>query len=261
MGRKRRLPGLTVKDGYMRHPFDIENHVETSGLVHGRDLKTGHAHDRHSTAYYGIAPSVLTQLCARWRGMPLKAPPYDYSFIDLGAGMGRAMLLAAQMPFREVIGVELHPDLAAVAERNIGVWQKTGRARCPMRIVCQDVTEFQFPANPCVAYLFNPFGEQVLRRLLRHIGDEFAVRGGQLDLIYANDEMAHEFQTNAGFARLWTGLVPLSEEDEKADRAILEHQPDGEYAWSTEEPSSIYRWVGRKQHEEEHSYTDHADTK
>ncbi len=66
MGRKRRLPGLTIKDGYMRHPFDIQNHVETSGLVHGRDLTTGHAHDRHTTAYYGIAPSVLTQLCARW---------------------------------------------------------------------------------------------------------------------------------------------------------------------------------------------------
>jgi SAM-dependent methyltransferase len=245
MGRKRRLPGLTVKDGYMRHPFDIENHVETSGLVHGRDLTTGHAHDRHSTAYYGIAPSVLTQLCARWRGLPRAAKPSEYSFIDLGAGMGRAMLLASQMPFREVIGVELHPELATVAQRNIDIWQQTGRAKCPMRIVCQDVTDFKFPSNPCVAYLFNPFREAVLRRLFRHISHEFAGRSGQFDLIYANDELAKEFEANAGFARLWTGLVPLSEEDEKADRAILEHQPNGEYAWSTEEPSSIYRWTGK----------------
>jgi hypothetical protein len=246
MGRKRRLPGLTVKDGYMRHPFDIQNHVETSGLVHGRDLTTGHAHDRHSTAYYGIAPSVLIELCARWRGMTRLAPPEDYSFIDVGAGMGRAMLLVAQMPFREVIGVELHPDLAAVAQRNIDTWQSTGRARCPMRIVCQDVTEFHFPANPCVAYLFNPFREQVLRALMRHIAHEFAGRNGQLDLIYANDELADEFKASTGFARLWTGLVPLSAEDEAADREILNHQPDGEYAWSTEEPSSIYRWVGKQ---------------
>jgi predicted RNA methylase len=245
MGRKRRLPGLTVKDGYMRHPFDIQNHVETSGLVHGRDLTTGHAHDRHTTAYYGIAPSVLTQLCAYWRGMPRMAEAADYSFIDLGAGMGRAMLLAAQMPFREVIGVELHPELAAIAERNIDVWQGTGRAHCPIRIARQDVTEFEFPANPCLAFLFNPFGEVVLRRLLRHAADEFASRSGQLDLIYANDELAKEFEAHAGFTRLWTGLVPLSEEDEKADRAILENQPNGEYAWSTEEPSSIYRWIGR----------------
>ena len=39
--------------------------------------------------------------------------------------------------------------------------------------------------------------------------------------------------------------MPLSAEDEAADRAILENQPDGEYAWSTEEPSSIYRWIGK----------------
>jgi hypothetical protein len=246
MGRKRRLPGLTKKDGYMRHPFDVLNHVETSGLVHGRDLTTGHVHDRHSTAYYGIAPSVLQQLCARWRGMSLKAPPFDYSFIDLGAGMGRGMLLAAEMPFREVIGVELHPELAAVAERNTEIWQISGRARCPMRVVQADVTEFRFPQNPCVAYLFNPFREPVLRRLLSHIENEFSDRRGELDLLYANDEMAKVLDAHAGFARLWTGLVPLSEADEAADRAILENQPDGEYAWSTEEPSSIYRWVGRR---------------
>jgi hypothetical protein len=107
-----------------------------------------------------------------------------------------------------------------------------------------DVTEFVFPSNPCVAYLFNPFREPVLRALLRHIEAEFARRSGQLDLLYANDEMAAVIDRHKDFARLWTGLVPLSTEDEAADRAILEHQPDGEYAWSTEEPSSIYRWIG-----------------
>ena len=127
MGRKRLLPGLTVKDGFMRHPFDIVNHVQTSGLVHGRNLKTGHPHDKHSTAYYGIAPSVLIELISWWRATELAAPPEDYSFIDLGAGMGRGMLLAAQMPFREVIGVELHPDLAEVAQKNIKEWERAGR--------------------------------------------------------------------------------------------------------------------------------------
>lgn len=246
MGRKRRLPGLTKKDGYMRHPFDVAHGVETSGLVHGRDLKTGHRHDKHSTAYYGIAPSVLTQLCARWRALPLKWHPMDYSFIDLGCGMGRAMLLAAEMPFREVIGVELHPELAAQAQKNVEIWEKSGRARCPMKVVCGDVAEFSFPPEPCVAYLFNPFRETVLKALLKHIAAEFAGRSGEIDLLYANDEMASVIDEHGGFARLWTGLVPLSAEDEAADRAILENQPDGEYAWSTEEPSSIYRWIGKR---------------
>jgi hypothetical protein len=245
MGRKRLLPGLTVKDGFMRHPFDIEHHVQTSGLVHGRDLTTGHANDKHNTAYYGIAPSVLIDLIDWWRATQLVAPPYDYTFLDLGAGMGRGMLVASRMPFREVIGVEIHPDLAAIAQKNIRTWELAGRARCPLRIVEQDVTEYQFPAGPCVAYLFNPFREPVLRALLKHLEQQFAGRHGQLDLLYANDEFEEVLAKRPGWQQLWRGLIPLSKEDEAADRDILNNQPDGEYTWSTDEPCAIYRWMGK----------------
>ena len=248
MGRTRRLKGLTVKDGFMRHPFDVQNGVETSGLVHGRDLVTGHPHDQHSTAYYGIAPSVLEQLCARWRSCSLIAPPEDYSFIDIGAGMGRGLLIASRMRFREVIGVELHPTLAAQAKDNIDRWEVSGRARCPMNIVCEDAAEFKFPANPCVVYFFNPFREPVLKKFLRHVQEIFENRPGQLDMIYANDELHDTIVKNAGWAELWRGKIPLSEEDEIADRSILDHQLDGEYAWSTDEPCSIYRWIGGAKH-------------
>lgn len=245
MGRKRLLPGLTVKDGFMRHPFDVEHGVQTSGLVRGKHLTTGHRHDRHSTAYYGIAPSVLEGLCARWRATPLIVPPEDYCFIDLGAGMGRAVLMASRMGFREAIGVELHPDLVETARKNIQKWETSGRARSPIRMAQGDVTEFAFPAEPCVAYLFNPFREPVLKALLRHIEKSFAHRPGQIDLLYANDEFDAVLAQRPGWVQLWRGLIPLSAEDEAADRAILNHQPDGEYAWSTEEPCAIYRWVGK----------------
>ena len=248
MGRARRLPGLTVKDGFMRHPFDIEHGVQTSGLVHGRDLVTGHPHDRHSTAYYGIAPSVLETLLEHWHRTSLVAPPEDYSFIDIGAGMGRGMLVAARLPFREVIGVEIHPILAETAWGNIDRWERSGRARCPMKVVCEDATEFRFPRNPCVAYLFNPFREAVVAALLRHMQESFSERPGQLDVIYANDEYQELFAKNAGWTELWRGKVDLSPEDEAADRAILNNQPDGEYAWSTDEPCSIYRWIGGPNH-------------
>jgi hypothetical protein len=245
MGRTRLLRGLAIKDGFMRHPFDVIHHVQTSGLVRGPDLTTGHVHDEHSTAYYGIAPSVVEGLLALWRATSLVAPPEDYTFVDIGAGMGRALLLASRMPFREVIGVELHPKLAEIAQKNIDMWQATGRARCAMRVVCQDAAEFQFPAGPCVAYLFNPFREPVLERLIEHMEENFARKPGRLDVLYANDECVEVFAARPGWKQMWRGLVPLSDEDEEADKAILNHQPEGEYAWSTEEPCSIYRWVGK----------------
>ena len=102
----RLLPGLAVADGYMRHPFDLEFGVRTSGLIAGRHLKTGHRHDRHNTAYYGVAPSVFKSLLACWRRSRPVAPVSEFSFVDLGSGMGRAVLLASELPFREIVGVE-----------------------------------------------------------------------------------------------------------------------------------------------------------
>src|SRR5579863_10298253 len=103
----------------MDHPFDQVNGVRTSGLVAGRHLKSGHHHDRYSTAYYGVAPSVFTALIRRWARTLSHETIEEFAFIDLGAGMGRAVLLASEMPFREVIGVELNPTLARIARRNL----------------------------------------------------------------------------------------------------------------------------------------------
>jgi hypothetical protein len=118
-----RLYGLNKKDGFLPHPFDLENGVRTSGLVAGRYLKTGSPHDRHATAYYGVAPSVFHTLAGRWRRMRPAFALEEFTFIDIGAGMGRAVLLAAEMPFRAVIGVELHPALTRIARKNLTVWR------------------------------------------------------------------------------------------------------------------------------------------
>ena len=164
--RPRLLPGLAVKDGFMRHPFDLEFGVRTSGLVAGRNLKSGHRADRHNTAYFGVAPSVFREMIVRWRRLKPAAPIDEFTFVDLGAGMGRALLLAAEFPFRAVVGVELNPTLARIGRRNMALWRKAGRARSPMRMICRDAAEFELPPGPCVVFLFNPFGAPVLRRVL-----------------------------------------------------------------------------------------------
>ncbi|MGD0858577.1 MAG: class I SAM-dependent methyltransferase [Terracidiphilus sp.] len=241
---RRLLPGLAVGDGYLRHPFDLEFGVRTSGLVAGRHLKSGHRHDRHNTAYYGIAPSVFKSLMARWRGSRNVAPIDEYAFVDVGAGMGRAVLLASEMPFREVVGVELNPTLARIARRNASAWRAAGRARAPVRVVCRDAVEFRFPQGFCAALLFNPFGAPVLRRLLKALKNGFAGRTGQLDLLYVNNEQERVLEAQAGFVRLFKGEVRRSRADAITDHKILSNQPEGEYASSNAEDCSIWRFVG-----------------
>jgi len=243
-GKRRRLPGLTLAEGYTPHPFDVQHGVRTSGLIAGRHLGLGHKHDRHNTAYYGVAPSVLQGLIVRWRRSRPVAPIDGFTFIDFGAGMGRAVMLAAELPFRDVVGVEINPMLARIARKNLAVWRASGRACAPMRIECRDAAEFRFPAGPCVAFLFNPFGAPVMRRLLKQVSETFAGRAGQFDLLYANNEQEAVLKRQPGFSQVYAGQVMRSRADAIADHKILANQPDGEYASANYEDCSLYRWVG-----------------
>lgn len=159
--------------------------------------------------------------------------------------MGRAVLLASQYRFREVVGVELHPTLAHIARRNLVLWRAANRALAPTRIVCKDAEEFQLPPGPCVVFLFNPFGAPVLRRLLKAWSQSLTGREGQIDILYVNNEQEHVLESQQGFTRLFTGQVRRSHADTLADRGILTNQPEGEYAAGPFEDCSIYRWTGK----------------
>ena len=242
-----RLPGLTVRDGYTPHPFDLEYGVRTSGLVAGRHLKSGHPHDKHATAYYGVAPSVLTALIKRWRKAEPSAPMAATTFIDAGSGMGRAVLVASQLPFKAVLGVlELHPGSGGAASlvRNIRRWKKDGRAACPIRLIEGDAVDLDLPQGPVVAFLFNPFGAAVLRKLLRAWRKQLAASTESLDILYVNNEQEHVLEATPGFTRLYKGKIPRSRVDAIADHKIMANQPEGEYASANYEDCSIWRWTG-----------------
>lgn len=257
---RRLLPGLAKKDGFLLHPFDEANGVRTSGLVAGRHLNSGHAHDRHATAYYGVAPSVFHTLLNRWRKTRDATPLEQITFVDIGAGMGRAVLLAAELPFRRVIGVELHPALVRIARRNLSQWRKAGRTRSSARMIAGDAVDFAFPPGPCIAFLFNPFGAVVMRRWLRAIISSFADRCGELDILYINNEQEGVFELRRNVARrdhthtatggahpklvrLFLGRIKRSRLDRLADDRILANQPEGEYASAPHEDCSIWRWM------------------
>ena len=246
MPKRRLLRGLHVDEGFTQHPFDAEFGVRTSGLIAGRDLKSGHTNDRHATAYYGVAPSVECELIARWRRTKPAAELDQTTFIDLGAGMGRAMLVASRFRFRAVVGVELHPTLARIGRRNIAQWRAAGLEQAPTKMHCRDAIEFALPAGPCVVFLFNPFAAPVMKRLLARWAKTLKGRGGQIDLLYVNHEQELAIRCQPGWTRLWTGEVRRSRADAAADLKILNAQPDGEYAAMAWEDCSIFRWTGER---------------
>ncbi len=201
-----------------QHPFDLEYGLDTGGLIGGGMLSIGHAHDVYITAYVGAPPSRFRASIHRWIDTPLLGQIEEYAFVDLGCGKGRAVLLASEMQFREVIGVELNPDLARVAKANVEIWNDRERALCLIRIVCADATDFDLPPGPCLIYLANPFGAPVMKRLLEKLVRRASTGGGVVDLVYQNPEQAEVFAEVPAIVRLWSDIIPISLDEAAADR-------------------------------------------
>jgi len=175
----------------------------------------------------------------------------ETTFVDIGAGMGRAMLLTSQFRFRAVAGVELHPTLVRIARRNAAIWRASAKAQTAIKVFRGDATAFRFPAGPCVVFLFNPFSAVVMRRFLLNIRSQFAARPSQIDLLYVNHEQDAVIERNLGWQRVFHGPVARSRADAIADYKILANQPDGEYASTNHEDCSIWRWIGMPFHRSE----------
>jgi len=104
----------------------------------------------------------------------LPLPPERTTFVDLGSGMGRVVLLAAERPYRQVIGVEISPALHEVAKENRARYPRERLRSLDIRLVRADAAAFTFPRGDLAVYLYNPFRIEVLapviERLATHRG-------------------------------------------------------------------------------------------
>lgn len=111
---------------------------------------------------------------------------HEFTFIDIGSGKGRALLLAAEWPFRRVIGIELLPELNAVADENIRKLLREERPCGEVRALCGEATQFVFPTGPLVVFLFNPLPEAGLRKVIENFEASLRESPRPVFVIYAN---------------------------------------------------------------------------
>ena len=199
----------------MVHPFDVEHGTDTGGLIPGSELGAGHRHDLFIAGYAGVPPSGFRGAMARWRSLGLRHPMEEYTFVDLGCGKGRAVLLASNLGFREAVGVELNAGLAEIARANAGIWSAAGKARSPISIECRDATEVEWPSGPCLVYLYNPFAAVVMQSVVKELSEQFRDRRDELEIVYQKPEQAAAMEED--FDMVWGGVCALSEEDAASD--------------------------------------------
>lgn len=85
------------------------------------------------------------------------------TFVDLGCGRGRALILAVEAGFQRVIGVELDKNLVLSARLNVA------RAKVEAEVLHGNVLDYQLPDEHLVVFMNNPFGAATMRAVLENI--------------------------------------------------------------------------------------------
>jgi SAM-dependent methyltransferase len=145
--------------------FDLVHGVTTMGVVDLRELNLNTRNNLQGRSYEGIDPRMFRRMFSQIGG--------DYrgfTFVDFGSGKGRAVLLASELPFKRIVGVEFSTELCAIAERNIRNYR--GRQACSnIELVNSDAAQYPITAEPTVFYFYSAFGDDVLSKVLASIRD------------------------------------------------------------------------------------------
>ena len=149
--------------------------INTLQIANLEDIHTGDNHHYQGASYY-VTKKILHQL-------PIE--PQNGVFIDVGAGKGRAMAVAAAMQFRQVIGVELAPELCEIMEQNIAkIQQKYPHTQ--FDVVNVDATAYAIPSNANVLFFFNPFGASVMQKVIDNLQKSVKEYPRPIYVVYVN---------------------------------------------------------------------------
>ena len=144
--------------------WDFWHQVQTAGDVELLSLTVVGLNRPHGVLYQATSPGL-----AKKHLMQLDVDYQQYTFIDLGSGKGRVLLIASGFPFKAVIGVEFADELHRIATENIHTYRRS-TVRCrSIECVKEDAANFQYPPTPLVLYFHNPFGDPVMSSVVDNI--------------------------------------------------------------------------------------------
>jgi SAM-dependent methyltransferase len=161
---ERRVPNSERTGG---RRFDRDHGVTTHAVMFLSQLDDGRVAEAYAHATHYEAVPV-----AEMRAMLACVPPdaiRTSAFVDVGAGMGRAILIATEYPFRSITGIELSPALYEIARDNVERAHGFETQCRDIALVCGDARRRKFPAGNLVVFLFNPFDDAALRTTLERI--------------------------------------------------------------------------------------------
>lgn len=171
--------------------WDFMHGTETLARIDPRNIETDSSNKARATTYGATRARPLVKL------LGCLGLPREGSFVDLGSGKGRVLLIAAQYGFRKVIGVEFSEPLCRVARRNWEVFSHRQKLESNVVVVHADVVDYAFHSDEIIFFLYDPFSSEVLTQVLDNLRRSVAANPRDIWLI-SNSPRYHELMVGCG---------------------------------------------------------------
>ena len=159
--------------------FDWRHGISTVGDANLANLTLVGNNADHGVFYHPTHPKFLREL---FNSLKIDFP--SYTFVDLGSGKGRVLLVASEYHFAEIIGVEFAAELHEIASQNIQNYRSKTQQCKNVKSLNLDAAEFEMPQTPLVLFLFNPFRPAVLIPVLQRLQRSLDSHPRDVTLIY-----------------------------------------------------------------------------
>ena len=161
--------------------FDISYGVHTRGRV------GTFAGRWPGTAYEHATPYDASRRRTFYRTIEaLPIAPCDFTFVDLGSGKGKVLAMAATIGFNRVIGVELEERLHRSAIANATTFAQRFPLATRIEPVHISASEFDFPSEPLVCYMYNPFDRQLVEVVMANLRESLRRTPRPAFVVYVN---------------------------------------------------------------------------
>lgn len=161
--------------------WDRKHGVETWRSVGKGELEGDPDALGFAVFYAPCAPTSFYRMVAH-----IGVQPEEYEVVDYGSGKGKVLFLAADFPFKKIIGVEFDPRLHAQAKHNLETYK--GKMRCEaIELLNLDAQKYVHPDGSSLLFFYSPFHTGLLEKVLEQIRLSVAENPRQTIICFYDD--------------------------------------------------------------------------
>jgi SAM-dependent methyltransferase len=179
------------------HPFD---HVYGTDTSNGFDPTKAHTPGPSQPSIVRSALSALPSV-------------EGFSFVDIGCGRGRVLIVASEFPFSRLLGVEYNPTIAEAARKNAAILLRRRPERVAVQIEVADARVFPLPEGNLVLFFYNSFGPEVMLKVIGAIEAALADGNRTIYVVSYNPVLADCFDASPKLVRYFAAQLPYAREE------------------------------------------------